>query len=167
MFASSQYSIKHLTTICIDHIHSKINKNNACALLETASILGEKELKKFALEYIYTNTSYITQTDGFLSLSKPSLLNVLKSNLLVVNECELFLSILDWARYKLVSMKNPNSDIKFISCKLESGKKYIKFKGKELEDIKLILKDVLPFIRFPLMTADSLLDIVEPTNVCE
>lgn len=159
------YQIHELSQICIKHIRDKINKGNVCTLLETAQLLSNHELKKLSLEYVERHTSYITQTDGFLLLSKDTLLEILQNDNLVVTELELFESVLSWARFQhFCSLtENQNSEIK--SLVRDFSKLARPKEQKQTNDISNILKDIVPHIRFPLMSPDALYDFVEPTEI--
>lgn len=159
------YQIQDLSQICIKHIRDKINKGNVCTLLETAQLLSNFELKKLSLDYVERHTSYITQTDGFLMLSKDTLLEILQNDNLVVTECELFESVLLWAKFQYFCSlsENQKKDIKTLVkdfWKLPRSKEQ-----KQSDEIVQIVKDIVPHIRYPLMSPDALLDFVEPSGV--
>lgn len=146
LFVASQYQVTDLQNACVNHIHQKINENNACTLLETAEMLQVKDLKHFAMAFIEMHTTDVLHTTGFLNLSKSLLKEVLKSDQLIVKENELFLKVLDWGKHQLKKEKKDNLK-------------------DEKEALKELLDDIFPLIRFPLMSADVLFDSVEPTKL--
>jgi len=102
-------------------------------------MLGDEE---FGLSFIEANIEEIVQQDGWLRLPQGRLATILKSDHLAIEEIELFKALLKW------------------------GEAEVKRKEEKVE-LKVVLKDLLPLIHFPVMELAHVAAVVAPTNVLE
>jgi len=102
----------------------------------------EKQGKhKLAGEYIDIYATAIFKQKEFTKLSKEILLLIIKSDTLSIKEVDLFDAVLTWGKAQ---------------CKEQ------KLDGDKAEDLKKVLADVLPHVRFPAMTTTDV--AVKVTN---
>uniref|UniRef100_A0AC35F9R7 BTB domain-containing protein n=1 Tax=Panagrolaimus sp. PS1159 TaxID=55785 RepID=A0AC35F9R7_9BILA len=136
---SEYYDIKELKEIC--DVFLKYHP------FETRELLGIYESVKLynglqdgmlsIWQSISTNAAEIITSNAFMDAKKETILDIVKMDDLKVSEEVLFKAVMEWAgdcSYRKVSE----------------------------EIIKLKLKDILPFIRFPIMNMDFLLTHVVP-----
>jgi hypothetical protein len=104
--------------------------------------LVEKQGKhKLAMEFLEIYAKDIFKTKEFRSLSKDMLVLILKSDSLSIKEVEVFDAVLEWGK---VQAKEQKLD------------------AESADDMKKILTDVLPLVRFPAMTTTDV--AVKVTN---
>jgi len=124
-----------------------VTPDNACTLFEnsSASILqtGDKDEKHFALAFIEDNTEPVVSSPGWDALSEEKLIAILQSDDLTIDETDLFQACLRWA---LSECKRRKLDT-------------------TTEHRNLVLKNVLPHIRFPTMSMDQIATVVTGSGV--
>eukprot|EP00823_Brevimastigomonas_motovehiculus_P005905 TRINITY_DN459_c0_g1_i1.p1 TRINITY_DN459_c0_g1~~TRINITY_DN459_c0_g1_i1.p1 ORF type:complete len:502 (+),score=130.37 TRINITY_DN459_c0_g1_i1:47-1552(+) len=125
---AKRFQVEGLRLKCVEFMEEDVNAENCCALFEQ----GRKLLNEasFGLKYIEENTAEVAESKGFLSLSKDSILTILKSNNLSIGEVDLFDAVDRWAEAE---------------CKRQS----LKPTG---ENKREVLGDAMNYIRFPDMS---------------
>jgi len=99
--------------------------------------------EKIALEYIDINLSAIMKTPEWTKLEKKRVVEICKRNTLNVKEGDLFEGVVTWAK---AECKRTNID--------NNG-----------ENLRKVLEDILPLIRFPAMAMEEVATKVTPTSV--
>jgi len=138
---AKRYMVDSLIEMCFSFMEEELTAENACYMLEMAPHLMDSW--DYAVEFIEKNAAEVVASDGWLALSSDSLSRVVQSEALALNETELFDSCLRWGR-------------------AECSRQHLPAQGPNL---RKVLKDVLPFIRFPTMTCDQLASIVSPEAI--
>jgi hypothetical protein len=121
-----------LSRKCVKYIKKGVGVESACELFGAKVGLLEEE-EGGLLGYIEDNAAEIFKTKGFTTLSKENMTMIVKSNRLACEEIDVFKGMIAWAEAQLKAQK----------------------KDKNSDNLKELLSDVLPFIRFPLMSMDS------------
>ena len=142
--ASDELGIDELQEHCINEILKLINENNGCKEFEN-SRLRSIQLSNSIKKLIEADTiDYLEK--GIQFLSKESLIEILKSNI-EISEDDLFNLVWKiWIPSQLNLTKKNNND---------------------QENKKELMKELTPYIRFELMTADFLTDIIEPLEILD
>lgn len=143
LFAASQYDVPELKNTCALHIVSLLDTDNVFTFLETARTLGAKELIDSSLQFIEHNTKEAIANESFLTVSDDTLRAVLESDQLLIEEDELFMRVVEWGKAKFETDGEP----------------------VPTELLKAKLEPFMNLIRFPVMKADTLCDVVEPLGI--
>jgi hypothetical protein len=106
-------------------------------------ITGPKS--KLALEYVDIYANDIIKLPEFMKLPKDQLLSIVKRDTLNVEEGGLFEAVVAWA--KVEAKKNDA--------------------GSDAESLRKVLADVLPHIRFPVMSTTDIASKVSPTGILD
>ncbi|KAJ3427060.1 btb (poz) domain-containing 2a-related [Anaeramoeba flamelloides] len=115
---SLQFQMSHLTKMCVSFVAARLNTSNVLQFLDS-SILLEKKLTKCALHFIEDRSQDIlTRIDCFNTLKEQTILEILKSDQLQINELELFRRLYERSMYSLrtnnkpITKKNLKNEIK-------------------------------------------------------
>jgi hypothetical protein len=145
---SHKYQIEKLQLLCSEFMEKDVTVDNACELFEMApKLLGDEE---FGLPFIRENMTEVLASPAFLKLSRPRLEYLIKDDALAADESAIFKGVLEWA-------------------KVEATRQGFDSKGDSKGDEKIneLVKDFLPHIRFPLMTMEDIVSLVQPTNLLD
>jgi len=137
---AKKYQIEKLQVVCAEFMEADVSIENVCELYELApSLLDDKD---FGLNFIEENTEQVLETEGFLKLSAPRLINLLESNELSVDEFALWKAVLKWGAAE---------------CKRQ---------GKEgtTDQVKEVLTRITPLIRFPIMQLEDIAGQIAPSG---
>jgi len=93
------------------------------------------------MPYIRDNTENLLKTDGFVALPRDRLKMLLRDNGLSTPEIDIFRALLRWGEAE---------------CKRQS---------KKDADLKEVISDLLPLVRFPLMEINDIATDVTPANL--
>eukprot|EP00823_Brevimastigomonas_motovehiculus_P005835 TRINITY_DN445_c0_g1_i1.p1 TRINITY_DN445_c0_g1~~TRINITY_DN445_c0_g1_i1.p1 ORF type:complete len:562 (-),score=164.15 TRINITY_DN445_c0_g1_i1:132-1817(-) len=140
---AKKFQIEALRLKCVSFMEEEVTAENCCALLEQGrTLLNEAS---FGMKFIEENTSDVIESDSFLTLSKESLISILKSNGLSVDEVSLFEAVDKWAEAE---------------CKRQS----LKANGANK---RTVLGDVMNYIRFPQMSMSEVCSKVQGAGLLQ
>lgn len=97
LYAAKKYSIQTLVRKCIQYLELDQSSENICAILEQAHMYDEKDLERKCMEYICGHAKDVIQSDDFLELSPTSLMCILKSDKIQVDEKTVLTFVEKWA----------------------------------------------------------------------
>ncbi|XP_062608128.1 BTB/POZ domain-containing protein 6-B-like [Saccostrea cucullata] len=97
LHAAQKYQIPALVNQCQSFLEAAVDSDNACVIFSQAKLFDLKELETNVLRFIEFNTTECLQSDGFLSLSKDNLREVLKNGKFCTSEENLVKATLRWA----------------------------------------------------------------------
>jgi len=138
---AKKYQIEKMQSICSDFMSHDINVDNACELFQLSpNVAGGKDV---ALEFILDNAEEVFDSKGFLNLSRDRLLMIARNDALGVDEVTLFNAVLRWGQAELKRQGQENNPA----------------------NMRKLLRDFLPHIRFPLMTVPELAGEVAPSEL--
>eukprot|EP00823_Brevimastigomonas_motovehiculus_P005607 TRINITY_DN4179_c0_g1_i1.p1 TRINITY_DN4179_c0_g1~~TRINITY_DN4179_c0_g1_i1.p1 ORF type:complete len:775 (+),score=229.40 TRINITY_DN4179_c0_g1_i1:61-2385(+) len=143
LFAAKKYQVESLRQKCVKFMQADAGVQNACELFETNCGLLEEEEGIFA--FIEDHCDEIVKSKGFTRLSKTHLKQILSSDYLRVDESDLFEATVRWAKEE---------------CARQS-------KQATTENIKSILSDCIPLIRFPIMDLTAFAATVPKSGLLE
>lgn len=97
LHAAQKYQIPSLVNQCQSFLEAAVDCDNACIIFSQASLFDLKELETNVLRFIEFNTTECLQSDGFLSLSRDNLREVLKNGKFCTSEENVVKATLHWA----------------------------------------------------------------------
>jgi len=140
MKVARKYQVDKVRVLCADFMEQDINKDNAVELfLSGPSIMGDEE---FGLKFIEENAGEVLQSEGITKLPADRFAAILKSNKLQAEELIVFKALLKWGDAKVKE-------------------------SKDKIDLKTATKDLIQYVRFPLLQTNDLATIVAPTALLE
>jgi len=135
--AAKKYQVESLRDACVKFTKKGVSASDACLLFEKSPHL--------ALNYIELHTDKVIKTDGFLSLSASRLIELLRSSKLDVKEVDLWNAVVAWA-------------------KRETNRQHLDVNSKNM---RTVLKDIIPMIRFPTMSTEEISVHVAPLDLLD
>jgi hypothetical protein len=137
---ADHFDVPHLFTACYQITAKKIDENNVLELLLVSERYNDKQLFEHALAYIMKNGEKLFANPTFVrQLTKSMLLDFLTKDELAVTEITLFQAVLDWGRHKISI-------------------------GEYNEELSVVVSDCMKLIRFALIPAKKLMDVVRPSG---
>ncbi|CAL8141966.1 unnamed protein product [Orchesella dallaii] len=130
---AKKYRVSALSKQCVTLLADGIQENNAASIYNIARDLKEIELEQKALQFIQDNASQVFTGKDFLILTNDNLCQLLKMDELDIKEITLFNALMQWAN-------------------VECGRHTLRSTPKQL---RMVIKDALYLIRFPLMSLDE------------
>jgi len=109
-------------------------------------VIDKNGKHKLAMEYFEIFAGKVIKQKEFTKVSKELLIQIVKSDLLNVKEADLFESVIVWGKAEATNQK---------------------LDGSKPEDLKKVLADILPHIRFPLMTTTDLATVVTQSGLLD
>lgn len=146
MSIASEYQIDSLKIHCFDYvIKAKCSVNNVCELLmETKkgkfASFGSEDLQKRCIDFISKHTKGVCQSQDFVNLEKEFVMSLVKQEELELQEVDLFSAIVRWGKNKI-------------------QKENLK------DELKDVIADFLPYIRYSTMEGKDLVHVVKPTDL--
>jgi len=134
---ANKYQIEKLKIACRELLEGDVNKDNCIDLFILAPSMLGQE--DFGLSFLEENTEDVLASDGFLKLPADRLKVFLKSDKLAAEEIDIFKAVMRWVK--------------------ENEK-------KDGWDAKTA-KEVMAFVRFPVMDIAELAGVVAPSGVLE
>jgi hypothetical protein len=142
--AAERFEVEGLISLCLDkYIGRMVNLENAFDLFEETFKKHRRQLSYECQFFIEKNFTKLLKTnrEGFRNLSDEPLSEIMKSDRLhLSDEYVLFLAVKDWAECRL-QHESPNLD---------------KDDSAYLPALQARLKDLIPLIRFPMMSSQGL-----------
>ncbi|XP_058573633.1 BTB/POZ domain-containing protein 19 isoform X3 [Neofelis nebulosa] len=96
--AAIEYGLEELRELCLEFVVKVLDVELVCEALQVAVTFGLGRLQERCLAFIEAHSQEALRTRGFLELSAPALLSLLRSDKLRVDEAELVLAARSWAR---------------------------------------------------------------------
>eukprot|EP00761_Pharyngomonas_kirbyi_P003331 gb/GECH01003335.1/.p1 GENE.gb/GECH01003335.1/~~gb/GECH01003335.1/.p1 ORF type:complete len:471 (+),score=101.80 gb/GECH01003335.1/:1-1413(+) len=153
---SVHYQVNTLIQLCCSQLESNISPNNALILYSQAVEQNQDEIINVAESYICENASEIMNLTEKLSPSEmekvfrfvsiDAIKQMLQLPDFVVPEKDIWRFVKSWAHMK---------------CKRDNEKGQL----PSPEDLRSVMENVLPLIRFPTMTANEFSEHVVPTKI--
>ena len=101
MYAAKKYLLLNLVDRCQKFLQENLDIENVCCILELSLIFDENQLRERCLAFIGKFTPEVLKTDGFLQISRSTLEELVKFNILTISEVNLFNACIVWARHQL------------------------------------------------------------------
>lgn len=101
MYAAKKYLLLDLADQCQKFLQANLNIENVCCILELSMAFDENQLKDRCLAFISKYTIDVLKSEGFLQLSRATLLEIAKMDCLTISELQLFNACVLWAKHQL------------------------------------------------------------------
>jgi hypothetical protein len=128
-----KYNVEKVQVMCAEFMENDVSVDNVLELFEIAPTLLDD--KDFGMKFIQENCEEILEHEQFARLSKPRLMHLLDDDELGIDEWPLFQAVLKWGK----------AECKRLEKKSDSG-----------DDLRAVMADVLPLIRFPTMELEDI-----------
>ena len=144
LYLAKKYLVSSLVDKCTEYLQLNLDPSNVFSILPTAQRYEEKELIDRCWEVIDSGAEFAVKSDGFEAIERSLLEAVVARNTLAIEEVELFKAVDTWATKQ---------------CQKQgfgvSGKMKRKVLGKQ----------IVTAIRFPLMKHNEFAAVVLDTNI--
>ncbi|XP_059143058.1 BTB/POZ domain-containing protein 19-like [Physella acuta] len=131
---SLEYGLDGLRDLCVDYLENKLSVSNACDVMQAAVTYNQNDLKEKALDFIEDNTEEVFKSKSFQEISEDTLVSILRSNRLNMDEVDLYKAVKEWATISAV------------------------VNNKQLHEVA---RDAVKNIRLPLLTPSELKGLEE------
>ncbi|XP_041594920.1 BTB/POZ domain-containing protein 19 isoform X6 [Vulpes lagopus] len=99
------------TQLCLEFVVKVMDVEMVCEALQVAVTFGLGALQERCVAFIEAHSREALRTRGFLELSAPALLPLLRSDRLCVDEAELVLAARSWARVGAAVLERPVAEV--------------------------------------------------------
>ena len=144
LYLAKKYMVPSLADKCTDYIQDRLDASNAFSILPKAHQFDEKKLVKRCWKVIDEHCEEATKSDGFATLERSLIEEVVKRDTLNIEEVELFKAVDTWATKK---------------CKEEG----LTADGNVKR--KLLGENIVKVIRFPAMKQQEFVGVVLDTKI--
>jgi hypothetical protein len=131
-----QHDCPALALFVAENVENCLSEENVCDAIQTIHDIGNPELENACWSYFFANSQDVMETEGFGRMTIETLQNMLKNDILPLDEVEVFSMLMAYAKRK-----------------------------KDLGTPAEVLKALVPLVRFPLMSVEDLTNVVEPTKL--
>ncbi|XP_054940630.1 BTB/POZ domain-containing protein 19 isoform X4 [Physeter macrocephalus] len=101
----------YLSQLCLQFVMKVLDVELVCEALQIAVSFGLGPLQQRCVAFIEAHSQETLRTRGFLELSAPALLLLLRSDKLCVDEAELVLAARSWARVGAAVLERPVAEV--------------------------------------------------------
>ncbi|XP_014651956.1 PREDICTED: BTB/POZ domain-containing protein 19 isoform X2 [Ceratotherium simum simum] len=109
--AAVEYGLEELRQLCLEFVVKVLDVELVCEALQVAVTFGLGPLQERCIAFIEAHSQEAFRTRGFLELSAPALLPLLRSDKLCVDEAELVLAARSWARVGAAVLERPVAEV--------------------------------------------------------
>nr|XP_019572118.1 PREDICTED: BTB/POZ domain-containing protein 19 isoform X3 [Rhinolophus sinicus] len=109
--AAVEYGLEELRELCLEFVVKMLDVELVCETLQVAVTFGLGPLQEHCIAFIEAHCQEVLRTRGFLELSAPALLSLLRSDNLCVDEAELVLAARSWARVGAAVLERPVAEV--------------------------------------------------------
>ncbi|XP_072580278.1 BTB/POZ domain-containing protein 19 isoform X1 [Vulpes vulpes] len=109
--AAVEYGLEELRALCLEFVVKVMDVEMVCEALQVAVTFGLGALQERCVAFIEAHSREALRTRGFLELSAPALLPLLRSDRLCVDEAELVLAARSWARVGAAVLERPVAEV--------------------------------------------------------
>ena len=96
MYFSKKYDIPSLYQKCVHFLAENLNPENVLDILEQTSRFDKNELEEQCWKVIRSQTGEVVRSDSFINISHETLTELLRQDILKMQEVELFQAVLKW-----------------------------------------------------------------------
>ncbi|ODM96339.1 BTB/POZ domain-containing protein 2 [Orchesella cincta] len=141
--AARMYEVSTLYVQCVQTLKNEISDDVAIQLCEMGASYDDSLLLETALNHIASKAFDIFPSESFLNLSCESICRLIGRDDLRIDETSLFQAIIHWANSKCTHSGIENTSV----------------------NLREVLQEIIPKIRFPLMSAQEFTFRVVPTQI--
>uniref|UniRef100_A0AAF6ZJI4 BTB domain containing 19 n=1 Tax=Bos taurus TaxID=9913 RepID=A0AAF6ZJI4_BOVIN len=103
--------LRFCSQLCLEFVVKALDVELVCEALQVAVTFGLGQLQERCVAFIEAHSQETLRTRGFLELSAPALLPLLRSDKLCVDEAELVLAARSWARVGAAVLERPVAEV--------------------------------------------------------
>lgn len=141
---AKKYQIEKLQIVCAEFMEADINADNALQLFAAApALLGDET---FGIEFIRENAEEVFASDSLDTLSRERLKTLLRDDQLSIEEQSVFAAVKRWG---IAQIEEEDGDT------------------KSVDELKIMIADLIPLIRFPAMDVADIAAHVAPSGLLE
>ncbi|KAJ5069115.1 pep-cterm sorting domain-containing protein [Anaeramoeba ignava] len=146
---SSKYLIDELIEICSKFIKNNLQTETVIDVLKLSESMNFNQLLDFSYQFISENFDEFIKTSFFFELEENHLNSILSNDEIIVNEFEIFQSIINWGKHKSsikskIKKKNKQEKEK-LQNQISSVIDKIRFIDFSKQEVKKVLKeDLIP-----------------------
>ena len=144
LYVAKKYIVPSLADECIEFLEDSVNAENMFSIMSHAQQYDEKELVDKCWEVFDRETEKAVQSEGFATIERSLLEEIVKRDSLTIREEELFKAVDIWATK-------------------ECGRQGLSTDGKVKR--KVLGEDVVKRIRFPTMEEKDFADVVIASEI--
>ena len=137
LYLAKKYIVPSLEESCRSFIEKALTEHNVFKALEWSLDSNDEDIKEICMKFILIKIQSLAKQESFCQLSLQSLTCILRSDILAINEVELFLAVDKWCT--------------------EEVKRRGASKGRSITK-RSVLGDALYLIRFPVMSSTEFVD---------
>ncbi|KAK6489445.1 BTB/POZ domain-containing protein 9 [Huso huso] len=94
-----RYGFEQLEDSTSEYLRTILNTHNVCLIFDVASLYSLRKLSTSCCTYIDRNAADVLASEGFLSMSKPALLIMVRRDSFAAPEKEIFQALCCWCRH--------------------------------------------------------------------
>jgi len=148
---SLEYGLDDLRDLCVDYMDANLTVTNACDVMQAAVTYNQNDLKEKTIQFIEDNSVEVFKSKGFQEISEDTLVSILRSSRLNMDEMDLYRAVKEWATV--------NSALNQITMQTEGEP--IVVNGRKVNEIA---REAIKHIRLPLLTAEELTSIEDESK---
>ncbi len=157
---ASKFQVQGIHELLSKYFKSHIDEETVCYLLEEANRFNSNALFRTCLQYVNRNANRIFFSKSFHLLSKETLIRVLKSKGLELEEHVVFEAVVQWAKEKEKQLQQQHvlkqKHVEEIDEEVDEIQPQ-----KEEETFEYLIRELCPYIQFGVMSPSDLRDLVE------
>lgn len=139
--ATEKFGLRRLKISCFEFLLNTVTKDSVCKMIMDCQSkkyeFNTDVLESKCLNYIENNTTEVFEGEEYLKFNEEFMLKLIKSSKINIDEEDLFKALLKWGK------KRVNED----------------------KPLKIVLQNLIKYIRFTQLSADFLVSVVKPLNV--
>ena len=158
LYLAKKYMVPSLADKCTDYLQDKLDASNAFSILPKAYQFDEKKLVKRCWKVIDEHCEEALKSDGFATLERSLIEEVVKRDTLNIEEVELFKAVDSWATKKCKEeglTADGNVKRKLLG---ENIVKAIRFPAMKQQEFAVVVLDT------KILTQDEVCDVVKYLN---
>ncbi|XP_005090122.1 BTB/POZ domain-containing protein 19 [Aplysia californica] len=94
---SLEYGLDDLRDLCVDYMEENLTSTNACDVMQAAVTYNQNDLKEKTMGFIEDNSGDVFKSKSFQEISEDTLVSILRSSRLSMDELELYRAVKEWA----------------------------------------------------------------------
>lgn len=143
LYGAKKYAVQNLIDKCLNTLKRNMVPENVCTVMENAHVFGNDNLKARCFSLIIQETARVLEATDLAELCNECLISIVKEDSIPVAEELVFQAVLRFAKDKCVRNALEESP----------------------DNMRQMVADVIPHVRFPLMSAEYFSEHVEPTGL--
>mmetsp|Transcript_11976 Transcript_11976/g.17808 ORF Transcript_11976/g.17808 Transcript_11976/m.17808 type:complete len:580 (+) Transcript_11976:106-1845(+) len=132
--AANKFQLTDVKDIIAQYYGEVIDSDIACSLYEEAYFHHAENLRSLCLDFIEKNPTEVVKSESFQKMTKDMVIGIIESDYLWISEYTLFEACIKWAKYQAE----------------QTDQDYVDY-----------MKEIVEYIRFPIMTVNELKEKIE------